>query len=77
VLTAAAAVTTFLLSDFLLGSVTLFVAVVFLIGPHGAGILPEWSHIPFLVLCAGGVGYVSFKMALRVQAALSNRMGAD
>jgi hypothetical protein len=70
------AVATFLITASMLGAIVLFVVVVFLIGPHGAGILPEWSHIPVLALCAGGVGYVSFKVAFWMQAKLANRMSA-
>jgi hypothetical protein len=72
----AAAVLAFLITAFLLGTPVLFVVVVFLIGPHGAGILPEWSHIPVLALCAGGVGYISFKVAFWAQMTLANRMSA-
>jgi hypothetical protein len=55
----------------------LFFAVVFLIGPHGGGILPEWSNPLVLVLLAGGVGYVSYKAAIWAQRTLARRLGAD
>lgn len=61
-LVGAASVVTFLVAAFLLGAAVVFVVVVFLVGPHGAGVLPEWSQLPVLALCAGGVGYVSFKV---------------
>jgi hypothetical protein len=65
-----AAVATFLITAVVLGTAVLFAVVVFLIGPHGGGILPEWSHLPVLAVCAAGVGYVSFKAAIWTQAAL-------
>ena len=58
-----------------LGAVVLFAAVAFLIGPHGSGILPEWSNPLVLVLLAGGVGYVSYKAAFWTQMTLTRRMG--
>jgi hypothetical protein len=72
-LVGAAAVAAFLTTAVLLGVPVLIYVVVFLIDPHGAGILPEWSHIPVLALCAGGVGYVSFKVAFWVQMVLATR----
>jgi hypothetical protein len=59
----AVAIAVFLLAAAVLGAVALYVAVIFLIGPHGGGILPEWSHLPVLAALAVGVGYVSFKAA--------------
>ena len=64
------AIAAFLLTAMLLGAVVRFAIVALLIGPHGAGVLPEWSNLPFIVTCAGGVGYVSFKVALWVGGAI-------
>jgi len=71
-LVGAAAVAAFLLTAVVSGAVILFIVVVFLIGPHGVGILPEWSHMPVLGLCAGAVGYVSLKVAFWARAALNS-----
>jgi hypothetical protein len=71
-----AAVASFAVSACLLGAAVLFVVVMYFIGSHGAGLLPEWLHIPFLALCAGGVGYVSFKVAFWVQTTVANRVSA-
>jgi hypothetical protein len=60
-LAGAAAIAVFLVAAIVLGAGGLFVTVIFLIGVHGGGILPEWSHLPVLVLLAVGVGYVSFR----------------
>jgi hypothetical protein len=68
-----AAVAAFLFTAVALGAAVLFAVVVFLIDPHGGGILPEWSHFPVLALCAAGVGYVSFKAAFWTQAALGRK----
>jgi hypothetical protein len=70
----ATAVAVFLIAAFLLGAGVLFVVVIFLIGPHGVGILPEWSHIPVLALCAGAVVYASFKLAYWAQMSLASRL---
>ena len=68
----ATAVVVFLTTAVLLGVPALIYVVAFLIRPHDAGILPEWSHIPVLALCMGGIGYVSFKVAIWVQKTLAN-----
>jgi hypothetical protein len=70
------AVAVFIIVAGVLGAAVLFVAVAFLIGPHG-GILPEWSNSPVLVLLAGGVGYVSYKAATWTQLALARRTRAS
>jgi len=75
-LVGATALLAFLSTAVLLGAAVLFCVVVYLIGPHGAGVLPEWFHLPVLALCAGGVGYVSFKVSFWVQAKLAKRMSA-
>ena len=75
-LAGAAAVAAFLITALLLGAAVLFVLVAFVIGPHSGGILPEWFNLPVLVICAGGVGYVSFKVAFWVRATLAKRMSA-
>ena len=72
-LIATAAVASFLIAACLVGAPVLILVVVYLIGPHGAGVLPEWSHLPFLVICAGGVGFVSLKVAFWVQVKLASR----
>jgi hypothetical protein len=59
-----------------LGALVLFAAVAFLIGPHGSGILPEWTNPLVLTLLAGGVGYVSYRAAVWTQTTLARRMGA-
>jgi hypothetical protein len=48
-LAGAAAIAVFLIAAIVLGAGGLFVTVIFLIGVHGGGILPEWSHLPVLV----------------------------
>lgn len=75
-LIAAAAVAVFILVAIGLGAAALFLAVAFLIGPHGNGILPEWSNPLVLALLAGGVGYVSYKAAAGTRRVLARRMGA-
>jgi hypothetical protein len=62
-LVGAVAIAVFIIVAAVLGAAALFAAVIFLIGPHGGGILPEWSHLPVLAVLAAGVGYVSFKAA--------------
>lgn len=74
-LVGAATIAAFLITALLLGALVLFAVVAFVIGPHGGGILPEWSNLPVLVVCTGGVGYVSFKVAVWMRTALGNRMG--
>ena len=70
------AVAVFITVAGLLGAAVLFAAVAFLIGPHGSGILPEWSNPLVLVLLAGGVAYVSYRAAIWTQMTLARRMGA-
>jgi hypothetical protein len=70
-LAGAVAIVIFLLVTVVLGAAVLFAAVIFLIGPHGGGILPEWSHLPVLAVLALGVGYVSFKAARWTQVNLA------
>jgi hypothetical protein len=70
------AVAVFIMVAGVLGAAVLFAAVAFLIGPHGSGILPEWSNPLVLVLLAGGVGYVSYRAAIWTQMTLARRMGA-
>jgi hypothetical protein len=72
-LVGAVAIAVFLVVTVVLGAAVLFAAVVFLIGPHGGGILPEWSHLPVLVVLALGVTYVSFKAARWTQMTLARR----
>jgi hypothetical protein len=69
------AVVVFIAVACVLGAAMLFAAVALLIGPHGSGILPEWSNPLVLVLLAGGVGYVSYKVAIWAQMALARRIG--
>jgi hypothetical protein len=75
-LVGAVAIAVFLLATAVLGAAVSFAAVIFLIGPHGGGILPEWSHLPVLAVLAIGVGYVSFKTARWTHITLTRRMGA-
>jgi hypothetical protein len=67
----------YLAATAVLGAAVLFAAVIFLIGPHGGGILPEWSHLPVLAVLAVGVGYAGYKAARWTQATLARRMGAS
>jgi hypothetical protein len=69
------AVAAFITVAGVLGAAVLFAAVAFLIGPHGSGILPEWSNPLVLILLAGGVGYVSYRAAVWTQTTLARRMG--
>lgn len=75
-LPATIAVAVFLVVTAVLGAAVLFVAVTFLIGVHGGGVLPEWSHLPTLAILAVGVGYVSFKAASWTRMTLARRMDA-
>jgi hypothetical protein len=50
-----------------LGALVLFGLVAFVIGPHSVGILPEWTNLPVLMLSAGGVGYIAFRVAIWMQ----------
>ena len=71
-LVGAITVVAFLTTAVLLGVPALIYVVAFLIRPHRAGMLPEWSHIPVVAICMGGVGYGSFKVAIWVQKTLAN-----
>ena len=71
-----AGVAAFLGTVCVLGTAVLYVVVVFLIGPHGVGLLPEWSHLPVLAFCALAVGYVGFKVAKWTHSILARRTGA-
>jgi hypothetical protein len=70
------AVAVFITVAGVLGAAVLFAAVAFLIGPHGGGILPEWSNPLVLLLLAGGVGYVGYRAAVWARRTLARRMGA-
>jgi hypothetical protein len=70
------AVAVFIIVAGVLGAAVLFAAVAFLIGPHGGGVLPEWSNPIVLLLLAGGVGYVSYRAAVWTQMTLARRMGS-
>lgn len=70
------AIAAFICTAAVLGALVLFLLVAFVMNPHGAGILPEWANLPVLALCAAGVGYVAFKVAMWTQKALARRFGA-
>jgi hypothetical protein len=74
-LVGAVALAVFLVVAAVLGAAVLFVTVMFLIGIHGGGILPEWSNLPVLAVLAIGVGYVGFRAARWTQLTLARRMG--
>jgi hypothetical protein len=75
-LVGAVAIAVFLVATVVLGAAVLFAAVILLIGPHGGGILPEWSHLPVLAVLAVGVGYVSFRASRWAHMTLARRIGA-
>jgi hypothetical protein len=71
------AVAVFLVVTAVLGASVLFVTVIFLIGVHGGGVLPEWSHLPTLAILAVGVGYFSFTAARWTHTTLARRIAAS
>lgn len=76
-LIAGVAILAFLCTAAVLGAVVLFLMVAFVIGPHGSGLVPEWTNPLLLLLSAAGVGYVAYKVALRTQNALTHKFGAS
>lgn len=74
VLVSLLAILTFLCAAAALGAAVLFGLVAFVIGPHGAGMLPEWANLPVLLLAAAGVCFVAFRLAMWTQVFLARKL---